>query len=232
MDPPAADDIKPGRAAQIETILADKTAVKAGDVVVKLVGGKPLEAELSALTRDSMKIQDLIDAATKRRDVAKTAGNKADDARATAEITERGKTLATKQTQLATRTTDLDKYRLHAAADGTFAPIAKPGQKVTADDIVARLQRDPAPAATFAVPDATPFATNTSIELVIGKGERRVTCAISDVQPDSVKVTCPADPTLTEGTDVTLKLPGAAPEVPDPSKAPTPAPAPVPGAPK
>jgi hypothetical protein len=222
MDPPAPDDVKTARAGQIETILADKTAVKAGDVVVKLVGDKPIEAEITALTRDEKRIQDLIDEATKRRDSAKDAGNKAAEAKATAEIAERQKGLTVKQSQLATRTTDLDKFLLHAAADGVVSPVAKPGQKVAADDVVVRLQRDPAPGATFAVTDATSFATNTTVELSVGKGEHRVTCTIADVQPDSIKVACPADPALTEGTDVTLKLPGAPAEVAEPPKAPAP----------
>jgi hypothetical protein len=225
MAAPAPDDIKVGRAGQIETILADKTTVKAGDVIVKLVGDKPIEAEITGLTRDVKRIQDLIDAATRRRDAAQTAGNKAEDAKATAEIADRQKALTAKQGQLSTRTADLDKFLIQASTGGAFEPVAKPGQKVASDEVVARLVRDSLPSATFPVTDATPFATNASIEIAVGKGEQRVACTIADVQPDSVKVTCPADPAIAEGTDVTLRMPGTAPESPD---APKPAAPPLP----
>jgi biotin carboxyl carrier protein len=216
MDVPPPDDIKTTRAGQIETILADKTPVTAGQVIVRLVGDRPIEAELSALTRDEKKIEELIDAATKRRDAAQGAGNKAEEAKATAELTERQKTLTAKRSQLATRTTDLAKFLIQASSNGTLQQVAKQGQKVAADDVVARLERDAAPAATFAVTDATTFATNTSVELAVGKGEQHVTCTIADVQPDSIKVTCPAEPALSEGTAVTLKVPGTPAETPAP----------------
>jgi hypothetical protein len=216
MDVPPPDDIKTTRAGLIETIVADKTPVKAGEPVVRLVGDRPIEAEIAALTRDEKKIEDLIDAATNRRDTAQGAGNKADETKATAEITDRQKALTAKRSQLATRTTDLAKFLIPASSNGTVQQVAKQGQKVAADDIVARLERDAAPGATFAVTDATTFATNTSVELAVGKGEQHVTCTIADVQPDSIKVTCPADPALSEGTAVTLKVPGTPAETPAP----------------
>ncbi|HET7504034.1 MAG TPA: hypothetical protein VFK02_23600, partial [Kofleriaceae bacterium] len=234
MEAPAPEDIKSPRTGVIETILADQTAVKTGEPVVKFVGDKPIEAEIAALTRDEKKLRDLIDAATRRRDSAQASGSKADEAKATAEIAEREKTLSTKRDQLSTKTTDLDKFQIHAAANGVFSPVARTGQKVPVDAVVARLQGDPTPSATFAITDPTKFATNTSIDIAVGKGEQRVTCTIAEVQPDNLKVSCPADPAIPEGTDVTLRLPGAAAAPPAPAAptAPTPEPtAPPPTAP-
>jgi len=218
METPAPDDIKTSGPGQIETILGENAAVKAGDVIVKLVGDKPIEAEIASATLGVKRAQDQIDAVTKRRDAAQAAGNQA----AETELADRQKTLAAKQALLATKTTELDKFLLHAPSDGAFTPAGKLGQKVAAGDVVAKLQRDASAVATFKVADTRPFAANASIEVAVAKGEQHVTCTIALVQADSVKVACPADPALAEGTEVTLKVPGAsAPEhAPAPPRAP------------
>jgi hypothetical protein len=209
LETPAADDVKLTRAAVVENILADKTVVKEGDIILRLVGDKPIEAELTGLGRDQKRLKDAIDAATKRRDTAHSAGNKAAEAAAETEIADRQKTLRVKEDQLARKLADLDNFMIHAPASGVFSPAVKPGQKVVADAVAARIQRDAIPVATFKVSNARPFAGNASVELAIGKGEQRVTCTIADVQADAVKLTCPSDPALTDGVDVTLNAPTA-----------------------
>jgi hypothetical protein len=214
--PPPAE-VTLSRAGQIETILADKTVVKENDVILRLVGDKPLEAELGGLGRDQKRMQDAIDALTRRRDAAHTAGNKAAEAAATAEITERQRTLTLKQNALAAKTAELDNFLIRAPTSGTFSPVVKPGAKIAADTVVAKVQREAVPAATFKLGNTRAIAANASVELAIGKGEQRVTCTIVDVQPDSVKVTCPVDPALTDGTEVALNAPAStAPEAPAP----------------
>jgi len=214
MDVPAPDEVKTGRAGTIETIVADKSAVKAGDVVVKLVGDKPIEAELSALARDQKRLQDQIDVYTKRRDAARDAGNKAAEGAAQNEIETRQKTLAGKTQQLADKTLQLDKFLLHAPSTGAFEPKVKLGQKVAAEDVVATIQRDATPIATFKVSDVKPFTLSAPIEIGLGKGELRVPCSIAGIATDTVKVACPVDPALTDGAEVTLKVPVAAPAPP------------------
>jgi hypothetical protein len=76
--------------------------------------------------------------------------------------------------------------------------------------VIGKLVREPIPAATFKLVNTHSFAGNGSVEISIRKGEQRVTCTVADVQSDSVKVTCPVDPELTEGTEVALLAPGAA----------------------
>jgi hypothetical protein len=199
----------------IETILAENASVKAGDVIVKLVGNKPIEAEIARITRDEKRAQNQIDAATKRRAAAQAAGNEDAETAAETELANRRKTLAAKQELLATKTTELDSFLIHAPSNGTFTPVtpvSKLGKKIEADDVVGKLQREASAAATFKVADSRPFVANASIEVAIGKGEQQVTCTITEVQPGSVKVACPADPVLTEGTEVTLKVPAAGPE--------------------
>lgn len=223
LETPAPDDVKLTRAGVIENILADKTVVKEGDVILRLVGDKPIEAELAGLGRDEKRLKDAIDAATKRRDTAHGAGNKAAEAAAETEIADRQKTLRLKEDQLAKKLADLDNFMIHAPASGVFSPAAKPGQKVLADAVAARIQRDAIPVATFKVSNARPFAGNASVEVAIGKGEQRVTCTIADVQADAVKLTCPPDPALTDGVDVTLNAPAAtSSDTPAPAQPPAP----------
>ncbi|HEY0478596.1 MAG TPA: hypothetical protein VGD37_13850 [Kofleriaceae bacterium] len=221
LETPAPDDVKLTRAGVIENILTDKAVVKEGDIILRLVGDKPIEAELTGLGREQKRLKDAIDAATRRRDTAHGAGNKAAETAAETEIADRQKTLRLKEDQLAKKMADLDNFMIHATASGVFSPAAKPGQKVVADAVVARIQRDAIPVATFKVSNARPFAGNASVEVAIGKGEQRVTCTIADVQPDAVKLTCPPDPALTDGADVTLNAPAAT-----ASDAPAPPPAP------
>lgn len=233
MEVPEPDDVKASRAGVIETILADKAAVKTGDVIVKLVGNKPIEAELFNIARDQKRMQDQIATLTRRRAAARAAGNRAAENAAQNGIDDRQKTLDAKQALAGARTADLDRFLLQAPSNGTFSPAVKQGQKIAVDDVLATIQRDAVPVATFQVADLAQFTSQKSVELAVGKGELRVTCAIVADQSkgDALKVICPVDPALTAGTDVTLKLPAPPSEpaatTPEPGAPPT---TPEPGA--
>jgi biotin carboxyl carrier protein len=229
LETPPADDVKATRNGVIETIMADKSAVKAGDVVVKLVGDKPIEAELASIGRDVKRLQDAIEATTKRRDAAQAAGNKAAEAKEQAQLDTQNKNLANKQDAQANKTTELDKFLIHAPSGGTFTPSVKLGKRIAANDVVATIQRDPTPIAMFKVPDVQSFAVDSSVELGVGTGEQRVVCNISLIQDGSLKVVCPTDPALTEGADVTLKTTRSRPEAAQPIDTPTQPAAPSPG---
>lgn len=231
METPAPAEIKTGRAGIIETILADKTAVKQGDVVVKLVGNKPIEAELAGLNRDVKRLQDQIAAATKKRD---GAANKNVIAAAQNEIDTKTKTLTVKQAQITTKTEDHAKFLLQAPSAGTFSPGVKLGQKITAEATVGRVQRDAAPVATFTVPETAALTPGADVDVTLGESEQRLTCKVAEAMTGSVKIACPVDPALVDGTDLQLRLPpptaapgGEAPSAPMPSTAPPAEPAPA-----
>lgn len=207
MDAAQPEDVKAGRAGVIETIQADKFEAKAGDTLAILVGDRPIQAEITALTASTKKLQDAVAAATKRQEAAQASGNKADEAKATKEIADKQKVLTEKQSALEAKKTELDNFLLRATGNGTFTPSAKQGAKITAEDVVGKLQRDPTPVATFKIADAKAFAVDANIDVAVGKGDASVTCKIAEVQAQSLKVTCPADAQLADGTDVTLKLP-------------------------
>ncbi len=216
---PPPDEIKIAQPGVIDTIVADGTAVKEGDEIVKLGGYKPLEAGTTAAAGSVARLKAQIETLTKQRDAAQAAGNKAMETTAVADLEERQKALAGKEELLAGRKKDLEKFVIRAPGNGTFTREAKPSAKVVAEAVIGKLQREAIPTATFKVSDTKPFTANASIEVTAGKGEQHVTCTVAEVQPDSVKVVCPADPALAEGTDVTLKVLGAPSETSPPAAA-------------
>ena len=212
MEAPGPEEIKSTQPGVIDTIVADGTAVKMGDEIVKLGGYKPLEAAATSAAGSVSRLKAQIETLIKQRDAAQAAGNKAMETSAVADLEERQKALAGKEELLAGRKKELEKFVIRAQGNGTFTREAKPSARVAAEAVIGKLQREAIPTATFKVGDTKPFTAGASIELTVGKGEQHVTCTVAEVQPDSVKVACPADPALAEGTDVTLKAPGAAPE--------------------
>jgi hypothetical protein len=224
MEAPAPEEIKLAQSGVIDTLVADGTVVAAGDEIVKLAGYKPLEAAATSASGSVTRLKAQIETLTKQREAAQAAGNKSMETTAIADLEERQKALAGKEELLAVRKKELDKFVMRAQASGTFTRVAKPSTKIAAEAVVGKLQRDAIPTATFKLGDTKAFTVNASIEVTAGKGEQHVTCTVAEVQPDGIKVVCPADPALADGTDVTLKVPGAASETVAPA-------APAPGQP-
>ena len=210
LETPDPEDVKVMRQGVIESISANETAVKETEVIAKLKGYKPLEAQVNAMNNDLTRQHALLDAAAKVFDTAHAAGNKAKEAAAQAEVTERRKLVANKESALTAKRADLDTYQVRAPRNGTFVPSVKPNAPVAADAVIGKLMRESIPVATFKLASTHSFAGNGSVEISVHNGEQRVTCTVADVQADSVKVTCPPDPELTEGLEVALQPPAAA----------------------
>ena len=83
----------------------------------------------------------------------------------------------------------------------------KVGDKVTADQVIAKIARPTQPVATFKLPANTQLPTDGSLSIVVG--DKTIVCKVSDAQTESVKVTCPADAGLTDGADAKFVLPTA-----------------------
>jgi hypothetical protein len=210
LETPDPEEVKVTRQGVLEQIPTAESPVKDTEVIAKLKGNKPLEAQVNAMKADLARQHALLDAATRRFDTAHAAGNKAAEASAQTEIADRRKLIAAKENAFSAKSADYDLYLVHAPRNGTFVPSAKVNAPVAADAVIGKLVREPIPAATFKLVNTHSFAGNGSVEISIRKGEQRVTCTVADVQSDSVKVTCPVDPELTEGTEVALLAPGAA----------------------
>ena len=214
LETPEADEVKVPRQGVLETLVTEPKPVKDGEPVAKIKGNKQLEAQLTAMTNDENRQKALLEAATKRFDAAHAAGNKAVEAAAQTEIAERHKIIDQKENARAAKQADYDTFLVRAPRAGTFTASVKLGANVAADTVIGKVQRDAIPVATFKLGNSRSFAANASVEIAIRKGEQRVTCTVSDVQADSVKVTCPVDPELTEGTEVALQTPSAATSAP------------------
>jgi hypothetical protein len=223
LEAPDPEEVKVTRPGVIELIPAGDTQVKETEVIAKLKGNKPLEAQSNAMNNDLTRQRALLEAATRRFDTAHAAGNKAAETTAQTEITDRRKIIAAKESSYNAKRADLDTYLIHAPRNGTFVPSVKVSTAVAADAVIGKLVREPIPVATFKLGNTHSFAGNGSVEVSIRKGEQRLTCTVADVQLDSVKVVCPVDPELTEGTEVALLTPGAATAAP-PEPPPMPSP--------
>lgn len=205
LDTPPAQELK-SPAGTIETIeVADKD-VKAGDVLVTLVGAKALTAELAKLQAEIDKGTPAIEAAQKElADAQQKENNAAGVTAAQAKIDRTKKPIDDKKATLAKKQGDLDKLTVKAQTDGKLVTTAKAGQKVVADEVVGSVARPTVPTATFKIPPTVKLAADGNVSLTAA--EKTVVCTVTDAQTESIKVTCPADSGLANGADVTFKFP-------------------------
>ncbi len=235
LDEPAAIEIKAAVAGQIETVDSSKT-VKRDTIVVKIAGYRPIANEIAALTKDIEKhIPGEVAQAEKDLAAVKAAptspASAANITKAEAKLEGHKKSLADKQTALAAKQAELDKYLVKAPADGELTLVAKPG-KIAADAPLFSIKPEPVLEATFKS-DGAP-AANTLVYVNVKGTDKPLTCKVTQVDTNGAKVVCPADPTLS-GKEVTLGGPAPAPApadpiemTPTPPTPPTPSPTPPP----
>jgi hypothetical protein len=204
-EPVAPDEIKVAAATTVEAIEANDKVVKAGDTIVWLAGAKKLNDEITPIAFDVEKrYPGDIAAAEKERDTAKAANNAAGVTAAEKKIDDRKKALDTKQQQLDTKRADLDKLLLKALSAGKLSSIVKAGAKVNANDVVAKIAREPVATATFDV-KGSKVTVGSAVKVFDDKSpEKGYDCSVAEVSADKVKITCGSDPTL-DGVDVTFK---------------------------
>jgi len=204
-EPAPAEDIKAPVAATVETIEATDKIVKAGDIIARLAGHKPIETEITQLQFDVDKRLPT-DVATAQKELAdaKAANNGAGETAAQKKVDDKSKALDDKKAQLAAKQTELDKFVIKAASAGKLTAVAKAGAKVNADDVIAKIAREPMLAATFEVKGAKPAKAATVKLSSDATPDKSFDCTVADVTGDQVKVTCPSDPSL-DGAAVTLQ---------------------------
>ncbi len=213
METPPALDIKVGVAGAIESIEPADKDVKAGDVIATLTGAKALQTELDKLKTEIEKLQPAVDTADEAyKAETQKENNEAGVKAAQAKLERAKKPLTDKQAVQKTKQADLEKLTVKSTGDGKLvaanaegaAPL-KVGDKVTVDQVLARVARPTAPVATFKIPTGTKIAADGTLS--IKAGDKTVVCTVSDAQTETVKVTCPADQGLTDGADVKFTLP-------------------------
>jgi hypothetical protein len=200
-----AVDLKATAGGQLETIVANDTAVKAGDQVAMLAGHKPIETEIAAMQKDiDGRVKPELDKATKDRDAAQAAGNKAALTAAEARIADRQKSLNDKQAKLDAKKADLGKLQIKAPADGKVTAVAKANTKIAANDVVAKLTKAPVLTATFKT--ASGVTPQSRVLLAVKGSEQKLSCTVVTADASGVKVECPSG-VATEGAEVTFAGP-------------------------
>jgi hypothetical protein len=216
LETPVPEEVKVLRSGVIESIPASERAVKKTEVITTLKGSQPLEAQVKEMIDDLIRERMLLDAAIKVFDTEHAAGHEDTATAAQAAIIEHRKLIERTQLQLSWPRTMLDSYRVRAPRDGRFVPSARLDDTVAQDAVIGTLVRDAVLVATFKIGHTSAFAANASVEILLLPSKRQfalkeyfvhVTCTIAEVQSDSVKVVCPPDPELTEGTIVRLADP-------------------------
>ncbi|MGE0396107.1 MAG: hypothetical protein AB7T06_05230 [Kofleriaceae bacterium] len=210
METPPELDIKAPAAGALESIEAADTDVKAGDVVATLVGAKAAQTELDKMAADLEKLQPAVDTAQAAYDAeTQKENNEAGVKAAQAKLDRAKKPLTDKQNAQKTKQAELEKLVIKSTGDGKLVAVGetplKVGDKVTADQVIAKVARPTMPVATFKIPTGTKIAADGSLSIVAG--DKTVVCTVSDAQVETVKVTCPADAGLADGADVKFTLP-------------------------
>jgi hypothetical protein len=213
---PAAIDLKLPGAGQLDMIVANDATVKTGEVVAALAGHKPIETEIAALQTDiSKRLQADVAAAERDRDAAEKAGNKPGVTAAEKKIETAKKALDDKQQKLATRAADLDKLVVKAPVAGKVSVVGKSGAKVTATDIVAKLQPEMRLVTTFKS-TTPPVPVDGRVLLATKSGEHKLSCKVVDAAAGT-KIACPLE-AAPEGTEVTFAGIDTSPQTPPPGE--------------
>ena len=167
-----------------------------------LAGHKPIETAIAAMQKDiDGRVKPELDKATKDRDAAQTAGNKAAVTAAEARIADRQKSLNDKQTKLDAKKAELAKLQIKAPADGKVTAVAKANAKIAANDVVAKLTKAPVLTATFK--SASGVTPASRVLLAVKGGEQKLSCTVATADASGVKVDCPQG-VATEGAEVTF----------------------------
>jgi hypothetical protein len=189
----------------IEWIEASGKEMKSNDVIMKLVGARPLEAQVEALKKDVEKRNTELQAVYKTRDTAQAAGDEAGVKKAQTKIDELEKVYNAKSDQLNAKVDQLEPFLVRLIVDGTLTVTRKAGEKIPENTPIATLLPPPEPSVTFKVPEGTKLEAGTAVGVKIG--EKLVTCIVADWEPGGLRTTCPREPGVVEGATATFELP-------------------------
>jgi hypothetical protein len=191
-------------AGTIEWIEATDKDVKSNDVIVKLAGYRPLEAQVAALKKEADKLQADMNAAFQARDAASEADEAAmKKLQAKAEAAE--KAYNAKADQLQKKTDELEQRYVRLTFDGKLTTLRKVGDKLPENTPVATVQPPPVPSATFKIPPGMKF--DVGLTTAVRLGEKLLTCEIAESEEEKLRIICPQEPTFVEGATVSWYLP-------------------------
>ncbi|MDX2092954.1 MAG: hypothetical protein SFX73_34205 [Kofleriaceae bacterium] len=225
VEAPAPTELKAAAAGAVETIEPADKDVKAGDTIAWLAGAKALQTEIEKLTKDVERLQPAVTAAeAKLSDEQQKENNESGVKSAQRKLDAAKKPLEAKKSALTQKQGELDKLAVKATSDGKLAEPVAAGTKVEAGALIAKIAQPSSPTVAFKLPAGVKLAADGTAN-VAGSGAP-VACKVVDAQAETVKVSCPADPTLADGATVKLVIPGAASPAASPAAAAAAAPAP------
>jgi hypothetical protein len=177
---------------------------KSNDVIMKLQGYKPLEAQVAALKKETEKLQAELQAAYKARDEI-AESDEAAKKKAQAKVDAAEKAYNTKSDQLLKKTDQLEPFYVRLVLDGTLTITRKVGEKIPENTPIATVVVPPAPSATFKLPPDVKVELGTTTALKLG--ERLITCEVADWEPEKLRIACEPGPGVVEGATVSWQLP-------------------------
>jgi hypothetical protein len=203
MATPAPIDIQVEVSGTLASIGADGSVVAQGDEIARLGGADKLEDELKDASRDVTRVQGQIDRLTPQRERA--TGRTAE--RLDAQLKDRMKSLADKQAKKTAIETALAQLAIVAPAAGTLKTTGTKGQKVAANDVIATIQPQGHPSATFALRPGQTFTVDQEVRLTVktppGEPPQTLACKVSETGT-RLTVVCPVEDPPPTGTEVLL----------------------------
>lgn len=193
-----SDHVEVDRAGVIAAI-EDLGPIAKGTKVVSL-SGAAIDADIARAERRLRRLRAQHDALLEQIPLLQNRGDNDRAAQASAEVRDLIHQLADTQRELNVKSAELAPLEFFAPSSGRFIPLARTAQVVFAGMVVGRIEHERL-VATF-VRDRSAREVGDPIDVAGARGT--VTCTVAELQPDRVKVACPADSTLADGAVVRL----------------------------
>ena len=210
IEAPSPAELKAGAAGEIESIEPADKDVKAGDTIAWLKGAKALQAEIAKLTADVEKLQPAV---TKAEEALSAEQQKENNEKgvtsAQKKLDAAKKPLDVKQSALTQKQGELDKLAVKAPLDGKLVEPAVLGAKLEAGAVIAKVAQPAAPVVSFKLPPGVKLSSDGAVNVASTQPSAGapVACKVVDSHAETIKVACPADPSLAGGSTVKLVLP-------------------------
>ena len=210
IEAPSPAELKAGAAGEIESIEPADKDVKAGDTIAWLAGAKALQAEVAKLTAEVEKLQPAV---TKAEEALSAEQQKENNEKgvtsAQKKLDAAKKPLDVKQSALTQKQGELDKLAVKAPLDGKLVEPAVLGAKLEAGAVIAKVAQPAAPVVSFKLPPGVKLSSDGAVNVASTQPSAGapVACKVVDSHAETIKVACPADPSLAGGSTVKLVLP-------------------------
>ena len=204
-------EVKSGKGGVVAIVAAAGSEVQAGDLIVEYQGVATLKRKVgddaSGLTYDvQTRYPREIEAATKKRDAALAADNKALAKQHEARIKERTARLAGQQQALDDLHAKIAALTVTAPVAGTVVEPVKKGARIGADAVVATIDTGQSLVAVFEVPEKAPEVDASVMIAAKDAPDQKANCTVTAVEGTKVTVTCPADVDIAADTVVVLEI--------------------------